>query len=310
MNTVTKTQTAATTETNQNIKTMLLNGAKVDFSHNGSEFVYTIEGVKGLEVSTKGYIIDKGDIKHPKEANDTVYITARKGFDAINIAYKSLILLLNGYVPKGGIILSCKVESKGYAPDNLVLLSKFNQQEISFDTLQRVSKPNVQVSKAVAAVLVDEDKSVIDPAAVYTKKAAVMEYVAEDGMAFETLEAAAIHQAKVAAAKEVAAVVLDYNKGLYGVAEKAYLRVCSYEGDVKPYTDFRSVMDNFDGVQERTAKEIVQFNKITKQQDPLFAYLFSGKSYSQETANEILDLLAAAKDIRHNLEMLSKQTAS
>lgn len=294
-------------EVNQDIKEILISGAKVDFSHNGKEMVYTIEGVRGLEVSTQGYIIDKGDVKYPKEVNDTVYISARKGFKAINIAYKSLILLLNGYVPKGGFILKLKDEALGYRPDNLRLVSKFNQaQEISFDTLEKTAAAPAQVQKVTTEV-VAEDKTVIAPESVYTTKTSVPEYLAEDGMAFETLEAAAIHQRTVAAAKEVAQVVLDYNNGLYGVAEKAYLRVMHYTTD-KPYENFRDVMDNFKGVTERKTKEVVQFKNFKIGEEPMFAHLFSNKSYTQEKATEIVEMLALAKDVYLNLEMLSKQS--
>lgn len=293
----------------RSIKEVLMGGAKVDFSHNGSEMVYTIEGVRGLEISTQGYIIDKGDKKYPKESNDTVYITARKGFKAINIAYKSLILLLNGYVPKGGIIIDTIDADKGYRPDNIVIKSKFSKAEIDFNTLERtgtvVESKEPKVVKG--ADVAEEDKTIIDPATVYTQKTPVLEYVAEDGMAFETLESAAIHQRAVAAAKEVAQVVLDYNKGLYGIAEQAYLKVLPYENDVKPYQNFVDVMNNFDGVQQRTAKEVVQFKKFAKGQEPIFAHLFSNKSYNQETANEILEYLAMVQDIRIHLEGLSKQ---
>jgi hypothetical protein len=164
----------------KDIKDLLLTGAKVDFSHNGSELVYTIAGVHNLEISSKGYIIDKGDKKFPKEANDTVYISARKGFKALNIAYKSLILLLNGYIPKGGFILLLKDDSLGYRPNNLRLVSKFNQQvEISFDTLERTGAEPVQTSKQ-DELLVDEDKTVIDPSNVYMKKATIVEYVTSE----------------------------------------------------------------------------------------------------------------------------------
>lgn len=297
--------TKNTTEVAQDIKEFLIAGAAVDFAHNGKEMVYTIEGVRGLEVSTQGYIIDKGDVKYPKEVNDTVYISARKGFKAINIAYKSLILLLNGYVPKGGFILKLKDEALGYRPENLRLVSKFNQaQEISFDTLEKTAAEPVQ---EVEPEVVTEDKTVIAPESVYTTKTSVPEYVTEDGMAFDTLEAAAIHQRNVAAAKEVAQVVLDYNNGLYGVAEKAYLRVMHYTTD-KPYANFRDVMDNFKGVVERQTKEVVQFKDFKIGEEPIFAHLFSNKSYTQEKATEIVEMLALAKDVYLNLEMLSKQS--
>lgn len=297
--------TKNTAEVAQDIKEVLIAGAAVDFSHNGKEMVYTIEGVRGLEVSTQGYIIDKGDVKYPKEVNDTVYISARKGFKAINIAYKSLILLLNGYVPKGGFILKLKDEALGYRPENLRLVSKFNQaQEISFDTLEKTAAEPIQ---EVEPEVVTEDKTVIAPESVYTTKTSVPEYVAEDGMAFDTLEAAAIHQRNVAAAKEVAQVVLDYNSGLYGVAEKAYLRVMHYTTD-KPYANFRDVMDNFKGVAERQTKEVVQFKDFKIGEEPMFAHLFSNKSYTQEKATEIVEMLALAKDVYLNLEMLSKQS--
>lgn len=289
------------TATNRDIKEFLISGAKVNFEHNGKEMVYTIEGVRGLEVSTQGYIIDKGDVKYPKEVNDTVYIAARKGFSALNIAYKSLILLLNGYVPKGGFILRLKEEALGYRPDNLRLVSKFNQQqEISFDTLTKTGS----VLEAQTPVLEDEDKPTVDHATIYTTKTAVIEYVAEDGMAFETLEAAAIHQRNVTAAKEVAQVVLDYNKGLYGVAEKAYLRVMHYDTD-KPYENFRDVMDTFTGVTERTAKEVVQFKKFNVGDSPKLAHMFSGKSYSKEIAEEAVNLLGEMEDLYKKLEHLS-----
>lgn len=295
------TNSTNTVAKNKNIKDMLLKGAKVNYGFNGNEFVYTIDGVNGLEVSTKGYIIDKGDVKYPKPSNDTVYITARKGFNAVNIAYKSLILMLNGYVPKGGLIIEMKNPDLGFRPDNIKLLSKFSRQEISFDTLQRTGTK-------LTGLVIEEDKTVIDPAVVYTEKSSSIEYVAEDGSAFDTLEAAAIWQREVSAAKEVAQVVLDYNKGLYGVAEKAFLRVVKYEGDTKPYANFRDVMDNDRGVTERKTKEVVQFKKFKVGEEPMFAHLFSNKAYTQETAQEILEGLALVKDIYHNLEMLSKQS--
>lgn len=308
----TATKATATNKTSgqatRDLKSLLLGGAAVTFASNGTEMVYTIEGVTGLEVSAQGYIIDKGDVKYPKQSNDSIYITARTGMAAINIAYKSLILLLNGYIPKGGFIVTTRDAAKGYSPDNLKLLSKFTHQEASLDLLERTGN-HLTVAAAVPALVQDEDKTVIDPTTVYTSKVQVQEFFAEDGKSFESLELAAIHQRTVTAAKEVAQVVLDYNKGLYGVAEKAYLRVMQYEGK-PPYVNFRDVMDNNNGVVEKAALEVVKFNKFRVGQEPLYAHLFSNKTYTQEVANEILDMLALAADVKHNLEMLSKRTVN
>ena len=296
--------------TSKDIKDYLVEGAKVIYEFNGSEMVYVIEGVQNLEISTKGYILDKGEKKFPKESNDTVYISARKNFKALNIAYKALITYLNGYIPKGGLMLKLKDEDKGYTPDNIVMVNKFTGNPVDWNQLTKISlkaKASNTTVKTVEAILEDEDKTNLDPMSLYTKKESVLEYVAEDGMSFNTLEAAALHQRFVTEAKEAAQVVLEYNKELYGVAEKVFLQAMKYEGN-KPYKNFIDVMTNFDGVTQQSSKEVVKFKEFALGKYPHLAHLFSDKSYSQEQADEIVGMLSLAQDVYLQLEMLSKQT--
>ena len=294
----------------KDIKDYLVEGAKVKYEFNGSEMVYVIEGVQNLEISTKGYILDKGEKKFPKESNDTVYISSRKNFKALNIAYKALITYLNGYIPKGGLMLRLKDEDKGYTPDNIVMVNKFTGNPVDWNQLTKITaKPKASNTtvKTVEAILEDEDKTNLDPMSLYTKKESVLEYVAEDGMSFNTLEAAALHQRFVTEAKEAAQVVLEYNKELYGVAEKVFLQAMKYEGN-KPYKNFIDVMTNFDGVAQRASKEVVKFKEFALGKYPHLAHLFSDKSYTQEQADEIVGMLSLAQDVYLQLEMLSKQT--
>ena len=274
--------------------------------------VYVIEGVQNLEISAKGYILDKGEKKFPKESNDTVYISARKNFKALNIAYKALITYLNGYIPKGGLTLKLKDEDKGYSPDNIVMVNKFTGNPVDWNQLTKItpkSKASNTTIKTVEAILEDEDKTNLDPMSLYTKKESVLEYVAEDGMSFNTLEAAALHQRFVTEAKEAAQVVLEYNKELYGVAEKVFLQAMKYEGN-KPYKNFIDVMTNFDGVTQQSSKEVVKFKEFALGKYPHLAHLFSDKSYTQEQADEIVGMLSLAQDVYLQLEMLSKQTVN
>ena len=315
LNTGLNTNSNTQVNTAKDIKDLLVNGVKVNYEFNGNEMVYTIEGVRGLEISTNGYIIDKDEIKYPKESNDTVYIGARRGYKALNIAYKSLITYLNGYIPKGGLMLKLRDDALGYSPDNIMMVNKFNGKEVSLDTLERVNGVNQTSDKAAHAsslvlpeVLNTEDKAVIDAECLYTKKTSVIEFVTEDFKVFYSLEAAAMHQRNVDVAKEVAQVVLEHQKELYGVAEKAFLRLMDYKTG-KPYTHFKEVMDNNTGIAERQSREVVQFKEFKIGQLPHFAYLFSDKSYTQEQANEIVEMLSLAQDVFLNLNGLSKQTA-
>lgn len=296
---------------NKDIKDLLLSGAKVNYSFNGSEFVYEIEGVHALEISVNGYIIDKGEVKHPKPSNDTVYISACKGFNALNIAYKSLITYLNGYIPKGGLMLKLKDESKGYSPDNIKLVNKFTGEDESWDVLQKISEhkhtSSSQAELKTIEKILDEDKTVLDPKDLYTEVVSTIEYVTEDGVAFSNLEIAAAHQQKVDVAKDVANLVLEHQKELYGVAESAYLRLMDYKGK-KPYFHFKDVMDNYNGIVERKTKEVVKFKEFIVGDSPVFAHLFSEKSYTQDKADEILSMLALAEDVYLNLKGLSQMT--
>ena len=303
---------AVKVNTSKDIKDYLVEGAKVIYEFNGSEMVYVIEGVQNLEISTKGYILDKGEKKFPKESNDTVYISARKNFKALNIAYKALITYLNGYIPKGGLMLKLKDEDKGYTPDNIVMVNKFTGNPVDWNQLTKITakpKASNKTVKTVEAILEDEDKTNLDPMSLYTKKESVLEYVAEDCMSFNTLEAAALHQRFVTEAKEAAQVVLEYNKELYGVAEKVFLQAMKYEGN-KPYKNFIDVMTNFDGVTQQTSKEVVKFKEFALGKYPHLAHLFSDKSYTQEQADEIVGMLSLAQDVYLQLEMLSKQTVN
>lgn len=291
---------------NKDIKDLLLNGAKVNYSHNGNEFVYEIEGVHGLEISTKGYIIDKSEIKYPKPSNDTIYVSSRRGFSALNIAYKSLITYLNGYIPKGGIMLKLKDESLGYTPDNLKLVNKFTGEEESWKQLQKISDLKHEAVNNVESS--DEDKTILAPSDMYTEVVSTIEYVTEDGSVFSTLEAAAVHQREVDVAKDVANVVLEHRKELYGVAESAYLRLMDYKGE-KPYVHFKDVMENDNGIVERKAKEVVMFKDFLLGESPVMAHLFSGKQYTREKADEILSMLGLAEDVYLTLKGLSNMTA-
>lgn len=294
------------TSTTRDIKEFLMSGdANVDFINNGTgDMVYTVEGVEGLEVSANGYIIDKGVVKYPKQSNDTVYIGHRKEWSAINISFKSLVTLLNGYIPKGGLVLSCKNSKDGFAPHNLQLVNKFNGDVEPLSILKPVGtleykgvEPSQEEIPLEPELLNSDD--------LYTRKETTTEYLTEDGSVFKTLEAAAIHQRDVTEAKEIANVVLEYNKELFGIAEKAFLQAIHYIDSKKPYVNFIDVMSNNDGVVERQSKEVVKFNSFTIGGDPKWAYLFSDKSYSQETADEIVGMLSLAQEVFANLEALS-----
>jgi len=289
---------------NKDIRDLLLNGAKVNYSHNGSEFVYEIEGVHSLEISVNGYIIDKGEVKYPKPSNDTVYISSRRNFNALNIAYKSLITYLNGYIPKGGVMLKLKDEHKGYSPDNIKLVNKFTGEDESWDVLQKISDSKTNVDESLS----NEDKTVLNPNDLYTEVVSTTEYVTEDGKVFSSLESAAIHQRQVDLAKDVAQLVLEHQRELYGVAESAYLRLMDYKGN-KPYFHFKDVMDNNNGIVERQSKEVVVFKDFLLGDSPQFAHLFSGKQYTQEKADEIISMLSLAEDVYLNLKGLSQMTA-
>lgn len=110
-------------------------------------------------------------------------------------------------------------------------------------------------------------------------------------------------------AKEASQVVLEYNKELYGVAEKVFLQAMKYEGN-KPYKNFIDVMTNFDGVTQQSSKEVVKFKEFALGKYPHLAHLFSDKSYTQEQADEIVGMLSLAQDVYLQLEMLSKQTVN
>lgn len=302
-----------TTVSAKDIKQFLMSGeAQVDFLNNGKDMVYRIEGVEDLDVAAQGFIIDRGEVKYPKLSNDTVYIGSRTGWSSTNISFKTLICLLNGYLPKGGQVLSLKDNKFGYAPHNLVLRNKFTDEISPIDILEKVGSvqkesENVDVisnEADVIATVIDADK--IGDFTMYTKKDVVKEYVTEDGAAFPTKELAEWHQENVAEAKNLAQVVLDYNGG-YQLAEKVFQEKVKYN-KAKPYEHFRDVMDANDGVVERDSKEVVKFNPFTIGGVPHFAYLFSNKQYTQTKADEIVDMLKLAQEVYENLEKLSKET--
>lgn len=294
----------------RDIKEHLLNGAQVDFLNNGKtvngkpEMVYVIDGVNDLEISTKGYIIDKGEVKYPKLSNNTVYIGRRDEWDAINISLKSLITMLNGHIPKGGLVLDVIDQDKGYARGNLKLVNKFTHEEESFDALQKIE------DFRALHVQSSDNKEFTDTLlgkTLYTRKETVQEYVTEDGAVFPTREIAELHQKNVDDGKLMAQVVLDYNLG-YVVAEKVYKEKVVYQKN-RPYENFVDVIENNNGIVERASKEVVKFNEFSIGGDPKFAYLFNGKSYTQEQADEIVGMLQMAQDVYANLEQMSKHTA-
>lgn len=310
--TLNKTNQATNVET-KDIKQFLMSGeATVDFLNNGKDMVYRIEGVNDLDIAAQGFIIDRGEVKYPKLSNDTVYIGSREGWSSTNISFKTLICLLNGYLPKGGQVLSLKDNKFGYAPHNLVLRNKFTDEISPIDILEKVG--SVQKESENVDVVSDEDEvidTVVDADKIgdftmYTKKEVVKEYVTEDGAVFPTKELAEWHQENVSEAKNLAQVVLDYNGG-YQLAEKVFQEKVKYN-KAKPYEHFRDVMDANDGVVERDSKEVVKFNPFTLGGDPKFAYLFSNKSYTQEKADEIIDMLKHAQEVYEHLEKLSKET--
>lgn len=300
------------TQVTRDIKEHLLNGAQVDFVNNGKtvngqpEMVYVIDGVNDLEISTKGYIIDKGEVKYPKLSNNTVYIGRRDEWDAINISLKSLITMLNGYIPKGGLVLDVIDQDKGYAKGNLKLVNKFTHEEESFDALQKIAdfRSNLPI-QASDTKGISTDTLLCKT--LYTRKETVQEYVTEDGAVFPTREIAELHQKNVDDGKLMAQVVLDYNLG-YVVAEKVYKEKVVYQKN-RPYENFVDVMENNNGIVERASKEVVKFNEFSIGGDPKFAYLFNGKSYTQEQADEIVGMLQMAQDVYANLEQMSKHTA-
>lgn len=298
LGTVNKTIAAQTNITERSIREYLLSGAKVLFESNGSEMVYKIDGVDGLEISPRGFINDRGNIKYPKASNDTVYIGHRTGWSSLNIAYRTLITLLNGYIPSGGHVIDCKDKELGFTPENIILLDKFSKTPVPLDVLQRTGTIQAEFKLDTSEKINHED--------LYTTKTQVKEYVTEDFAVFPTRELAEWHQKNVSEAKGYAQVVLDYNGG-YMIAEKVFQEKVIYN-KAKPYVHFREVMDNNSGVTERVSKEVVQFNNFEIGGEPKFAYLFSGKSYTQEVADEIVDMLTLAREVFENLEGLSKKS--
>lgn len=302
--TLNKTNAAA-----KDIKQFLMSGeAQVDFLNNGKDMVYRIEGIEDLDIAAQGFIIDRGEVKYPKLSNDTVYIGSREGWSSTNISFKTLICLLNGYLPKGGQVLSLKDNKFGYAPHNLVLRNKFTDEISPIDILEKVGSVQNESEQQHVEVITDkvERTNIIGDFTMYTKKEVVKQYVTEDGAVFPNKELAEWHQENVAEAKNLAQVVLDYNGG-YQLAEKVFQEKVKYN-KTKPYEHFRDVMDTNEGVVERDSKEVVKFNAFTIGGDPKFAYLFSNKSYTQEKADEIVDMLKHAQEVYEHLEKLSKET--
>ena len=288
----------------KSIREHLLAGAKVSFGTNGSENVYTIEGVRGLEISERGYIIDRDVIKYPKPSNDTVYIGRRTGWESLNIAFRTLITLLNGYIPHGGLVIEYIDKDKGWRPDNLIVVDKFSKKQSTFNMLERISEQEVKVAPTVDRDVSDDLKG----ADLYSQKEQVDEYVTEDFAIFPTMELAKWHQDAVYEAKNYAQIVLDHNGG-YALAEKIYREKVVYNKD-KPYENFRDVMDNNKGIVIRKSKELVKFKDFKIGEDPKFAYLFSGKTYAAEVAEEIVSMLTMARDVYESLHGLSMQTSS
>lgn len=293
----------------KDIKQFLMSGeAQVDFLNNGKDMVYRIEGIEDLDIAAQGFIIDRGEVKYPKLSNDTVYIGSREGWSSTNISFKTLICLLNGYLPKGGQVLSLKDSKFGYAPHNLVLRNKFTNDISPMDILEKVGSVQKESEQDIIETTTDkvERTNNIGDFTMYTKKDVVKEYVTEDGAVFPTKELADWHQENVTESKNLAQVVLDYNGG-YQLAEKVFQEKVKYN-KAKPYEHFRYVMENNEGVVERDSKEVVKFNPFTLGGDPKFAYLFSNKSYTQEKADEIIDMLKHAQEVYEHLEKLSKET--
>ena len=288
----------------KSIREHLLAGAKVSFGTNGSENVYTIEGVRGLEISERGYIIDRDVIKYPKPSNDTVYIGRRTGWESLNIAFRTLVTLLNGYIPHGGLVIEYIDKDKGWRPDNLIVVDKFSKKQSTFNMLERISEQEVKVAPVVERDVSDDLKG----ADLYSQKEQVDEYVTEDFAIFPTMELAQWHQDVVYEAKNYAQIVLDHNGG-YALAEKIYREKVVYNKG-KPYENFRDVMDNNEGIVSRKSKELVKFKDFKIGEDPKFAYLFSGKTYTAEVAAEIVSMLTMAREVYESLNGLSMQTSS
>lgn len=307
--TVNKVTTQASNVT-QDIKELLLSGkANVEFINHDGDMVYTIQGVDDLSISAQGYITDKGVRKYPKQSNDTIYIGARKRFNALNISFKSLITLLNGKIPKGGLVLGVKDPSIGYAPHNLQLINKFNKDIEEFSILEDVgTQPALEIKQNHVhhELQLVESETLLNAEDLYTVKATSMEYVTEDGAVFPTKDIADWHQENVSEAKGLAQVVLDYNGG-YQLAEKVYQEKVKYN-KARPYVNFVDVMENDSGVVERKSKEVVKFKSFQIGGLPHWAHLFSDKQYTEEKAKEIIGMLSLAQEVYENLEKLSKDT--
>lgn len=301
---VNKAASNVTSTVTQDIKELLLSGkANVDFINHDGDMVYTIEGVDDLYISAQGYILDKGVRKYPKLSNDTIYIGARRNHLALNISFKSLITMLNGKIPKGGLVLGVKDPSIGYAPHNLQLINKFNKDVEEFSILEDVGTQHVsEVNHELPLV---ESESLLNAEDLYTVKATSMEYVTEDGAIFPTKDIADWHQENVSEAKGLAQVVLDYNGG-YQLAEKVYQEKVKYN-KARPYEHFVDVIKNNSGVVERKSKEVVKFKSFQIGGLPHWAHLFSDKQYTEEKAKEIVGMLSLAQEVYENLEKMSKE---
>lgn len=94
----------------------------------------------------------------------------------------------------------------------------------------------------------------------YTVYEAKNEHVTEDGAIFPTKELAEWHQTNVSKGKGNAQVVLDYNGG-YVLAEQIYLQEVVYNKS-KPYTNFKDVLDNNNGIVSVVQEEHCKFDKL------------------------------------------------
>lgn len=94
----------------------------------------------------------------------------------------------------------------------------------------------------------------------YTVYEAKNEHTTEDGAVFPTKELAEWHQTKVSKGKGNAQVVLDYNGG-WVLAEQIYLQEVVYNKS-KPYTNFKDVLDNNNGIVSVVQEEHCVFDKI------------------------------------------------
>lgn len=220
-----------------------------------------------VQITSEGKVLKDGELLQPKDSLYKpyhIYIKSGEKWRAYSAGFNSLYSRMVLGVKLGTKTIKLKNSTKGYVEGNIEVVKTYynaSTKRVGTKVDKELSNITPKAQETHMKDLLDEQISTqAEQELFYTLYEAKNEHITEDGAVFPTKELAEWHQEKVSKGKGNAQVVLDYNGG-WVLAEQIYLQEVVYRCP-KPYTNFKDVLDNNNGIVSVLQEEHCKFDKL------------------------------------------------